>query len=74
MLLLKFILMLYELVLLVQVVLVFRLEHLFVIILLLFNQLSLLLEIFGLTSVLVMSDMSLILINLFIQISMNFFS
>lgn len=74
MLLFKFILMLYKLVLLVQVVLVFRLEHLFMIILLLFNQLSLFLKIFGLASVLVMSDVSLILINLFIQISMDFFS
>jgi hypothetical protein len=74
MLLFEFILMLYKLVLLVQVVLVFRLEHLFMVILLLFNQLSLLLEVFGLTSVLVMSDVSLVLINLFIQISMDFFS
>lgn len=66
--------MLNEFVLLIEMLLILSLKHSFVLNLFYLNQLLLLLEVLRLTCILVMSNMSLILIDLLIEISMDFFS
>lgn len=73
MLLFKLVLMLDEFVLLLEMLLILRFKHSLVLMLLLLDQLLLLFKVLGLTCVLIMSDMSLVLIDLLVEISMDLF-